>query len=45
MMHIYVMSMCVDNARTFDKSLANKLEAQLNADVATYQGKGGVLPQ
>jgi len=45
MMHIYVMSMCVDNARTFDKSLANKLEAQLNADVTTYQGKGGVLPQ
>lgn len=45
MMHIYVMSLCVDTAEIFDKALAKKLEAQLNADAATYHGKGGVLPQ
>ena len=45
MMHIYVMSMCIDNASMFDKALADKLEAQFKADLAVYQGKGGVLPQ
>ena len=45
MMHIYVMSMCIDNANMFDNALAKKLEAQFNADVAAYHGKGGVLPQ
>ena len=45
MMHIYVMSMCIDNASMFDKALADKLEAQFMADLAVYQGKGGVLPQ
>ena len=45
MMHIYVMSMCVDTAEMFDKALAKKLEAQLNADVSAFHAKGGVLPQ
>ena len=45
MMHIYVMSMCIDNASIFDDALAKKLETQLNADLATYHGKGGVIPQ
>lgn len=45
MMHIYIMSMCIDNAALFDKALADKLEAQFNKDLATYQSKGGVLPQ
>ena len=45
MMHIYVMSMCIENASMFDKALADKLEAQFKADLAVYQGKGGVLPQ
>ena len=45
MMHIYIMSMCIDNAALFDQALANKLEAQFNKDLATYQSKGGVLPQ
>ena len=45
MMHIYIMSMCIDIADTFDKTFADKLEKQLNADAATYHGKGGVMPQ
>lgn len=45
MMHIYIMSMCIDNADLFDKALADKLETQLKADMATYQSKGGVMPQ
>ena len=45
MMHIYVMSMCIDNASIFDDALAKKLETQLNTDLATYHGKGGVIPQ
>ena len=45
MMHIYIMTMCIDNADLFDKTLADKLEAQLKADLAVYQSKGGVMPQ
>ena len=45
MMRIYIMSMCIDNADLFDKALADKLETQLKADMATYQSKGGVMPQ
>ena len=44
-MHIYIMSMCIENANMFDANLANKFDAQFRADVTTYHGKGGVMPQ
>ena len=44
MMHLYVMNSCIDIAHMIDNKWAATLMKQLDADLATYQGKGGQLP-
>ncbi len=41
MMHLYVMSSCIDIAHMVDNKWAASLMKQFNADAATYQSKGG----
>ena len=41
---IYYMDKCIDVAQMVDEKWAGKLLEQLNADIMTYQNKGGRMP-